>query len=241
MEIIPNKEKSSENELPISFYEYWKSVPRIKELNYENFNKLKQEIRNAIFNLLKEGIVEKHPVTKKEVRRHLLNAKEIKYYISLNKGNSTKNEKDEDKITFQNLYFHLNTLEKAGIIKIVDEIKIKKKLISYYGRTAKNYLLDDIKDKEELKLLDKKELVDFLLKINPNVPEQEIISVLTKIKDIKFLNRDFIISWLNEFGSEMDNFNLEFKELFTLINFLKIDDPEISKAIDELGKLLKLS
>jgi DNA-binding transcriptional ArsR family regulator len=226
-------------EYPDYFYTWWYDIPRLKVLEAKKFQKIfdasasseKNEmgIRFAIYKILGEGINENEKI------RFVLSANEIKEYIEKEIGK---------KIRKPNLYFHLKVLEENEVIKFVESKGKGKHIASYFGRTARNFLLGDYKEKPVLDLLENEKFEILLLKLNPDINSNnriDIRSILKSIKTIEDNNRDDIINWVEKNGKLLDELGIDFSSFFNLVNILRIDDARIHKSIIELAKLLKIN
>ncbi|MFX0094890.1 MAG: hypothetical protein ACFFBD_24350, partial [Candidatus Hodarchaeota archaeon] len=205
----------------------------IKILPTDEFSKLQQEVRGAICDVLATGIDDVYPGTNKIMKRHVLSANEIKDLVEKNL---------EREIKKNNLYFHLQELEKLDVIRIVDAIKSKggrgKKYSAYYGRTAKMFLIGGPKEKKELNIIFEEEFADLIKRLNPEVPINELKEVIDDIGTIRQNDFSYFISWLKIHESILDDTNIDFRDLFGLVNLLKIHDPKIFQGIIKLAKLL---
>ncbi|MHA2250575.1 MAG: hypothetical protein ACXAD7_09435 [Candidatus Kariarchaeaceae archaeon] len=222
----------------MDLFNYWNTIDKVKVLSVEEFDKLNQEIRGAICYVLATGMNDEYPQSGELLKRYALNAKEIKLLV-------------EDELGFEiqksNLYFHLQKLEESGLIKVVDVIKIvdkqskRKKPYSFYGRTAKMFLLGGPREKKELALLKHDGFIDLILKLNPEINADTVKNILTQVATISENDFSYFISWMNQYEKELDETNVDFREIFGLVNMLKFHDSAIFDAIVKLANLLKFT
>jgi hypothetical protein len=214
-----------------NLFDYWDHLKPIRLLPQQTFDKTKQEVRKAIAKALLLGIEDIYPGTDEKRKRHVLNAEEIRREVNKNLV---------DTVQKANLYFHLNELEKLEIVQVVEAISIdgSKRYTSFYGRTAKIYLLDTPKDKKEYKILDTPEFLSFLKEINPNLTEDKYNQVYELLDNINNFDHKPFISWFEKYNSQISSLDLDLTELHGLISFIKRFDANVFKGFAELAKLL---
>ncbi|MHA2253782.1 MAG: helix-turn-helix domain-containing protein, partial [Candidatus Kariarchaeaceae archaeon] len=161
-------------EIQKKFFDFWQDLENFIELDEETSKATLQEIRGSILSILAIGIDDVYPGTKKTKKRHALTAKEL---------NKLVNERVGEQVKKSNLYFHLQKLEEAGLVKEIDKIPTGKRYIHYYGRTAKAYLPVHSKEKKMYGEFYAK-LPELIQKIQPHVSEEEIIEVVDSIEEI---------------------------------------------------------
>ncbi len=212
-------------------FEYWKNLKPIRLLPQQVFDKTKQEVRKAIAKSLLLGIEDAYPGTGVQRKRHVLNAKEIHKAV---------NEKIGYEVQKANLYFHINELEKLGIIQVVDAISIdgSKRYTSFYGRTAKIYLLDVPKEKKEYNLLYTPEFLTFLKDINPDLDETKFDQAISLIDNINNFDQEPFISWFEKYDKQISTMDLDLTELYGLISFINRFDAKVFEGFVQLSRLL---
>ncbi|MFX1255352.1 MAG: hypothetical protein ACFFCZ_27365 [Promethearchaeota archaeon] len=232
--ITNQKDLTEQNNKIKRFFKYWESLDKIKILPVDEFDKLNQEVRGAICDVLATGTDDVYPGTNEILKRHVLSANEIKDLVE---------KKLEREIKKNNLYFHLQELMKLNVIRIVDALKTKggrgKKYSAYYGRTAKMFLIGGPKEKKELNLLFEKEFLNLLKRLNPEISINELKQVINDIGTIRQNDFTYFVSWLKTHESILDDLNIDFRDLFSLVNLLKIHDSKIFQGIINLSKLLR--
>lgn len=215
-------------------FEYWDNLKQIIMLDEDTFGKTKQEVRKAINYAMLTGIKDTEPATGIQRKRHVLNAREIKEIAE---------EKLEKTIEKANLYFHLNEMEKIGIITVVDAMPItreSKRHTSYYGRTAKVFLLEVDKEREELPILHREEFHQFLRILNPKLEKEEYQETIDKLAAINRYRHDLFKIWLEDNEHQLNQVDLDFKELYSLIDLVSRYDEKVFSGIKELKNLLGL-
>lgn len=114
-----------------SLFDYWENIPSFEFIKVPKDKYYSHPIRRKIVRLLKEGIEEKSPDGKFNIR-HALNVREISCKLK------ESNERSPSKTT---LYFHLDTLSELGLIKIIatlHEGPHGRNKTKYFGRIARN-------------------------------------------------------------------------------------------------------
>lgn len=218
-------------------YNYWTDLPQIKILTAEQYNKSKGVIRQAINHILSIGLEIELPDTKEKQKRHVLSAKEIQSLIE---------SRTKMSIGKSNIYFHLQALEKLGLIQVIDVAVSNKgrgkKFSAYYGRTAKLFRFEPNvqRDKEEIGLVYRKDLVNLLKQINPDVLDSTIADSINKIKKINLVENEPFFNWLKTHENALINNNIDINEFTRFIIFLHIYDPEVLDGILKLKKLLQI-
>ena len=152
-----------ESDLPTSLYDFYENLPSVIRIKVHKEVIESHSVRGLILKILKTGLKEKTN-TNKEIQRYALNVTEI---LNLLKKEGVK------KINKTNLYFHINKLKKANLIKIVDTPILGKIRTAYYSRTAKVILMDDL-GREEYYIKLFKQFRLFLKNLNQNVNEKNL-------------------------------------------------------------------
>jgi hypothetical protein len=136
--------REDEKDLLFTFYE---KIEKVKVIEVpKGFNE--NPIRPAIMAILRVGIKD---ITLNQTR-YALNTLEIKDILetdnnliqklkekkltSKTRSSQTKKDKEEESISYTNLYFHLSKLEEVSAIYKVANVIERSHKIAYYGRTA---------------------------------------------------------------------------------------------------------
>lgn len=214
-----------------ALYYYWDQLEQIKLLSSDDFKKAKQEIRKYINIVLRVGVEEDFNGAK--VIRRVMNAKEIKKQILL------QFDKTVEKA---NLYFHINEMEKLGIIQVVDAIPEpgKKRFTSYYGRTAKIFLLDVDEVKHEHDIIFSESFSKLIMSLNPKLPINLLDDTLQKMERLKVLQNAKIVEWLQENDDTLNTLDIDLTKLFNLLSYIQRYDSNVFDGISELKKYLKI-
>lgn len=196
----------------------------IEELDsQEKFDFLNQEVRSAIMDLLRVGIKEYDSINRCTIQRYVLSPKEIHQKI---------NQDRKQKIKLSNVYFHIDKLKENNLIEIVAEIKIKRQIVNYYGRTAKLFLL----------IGSEKQTFDWLIDLFQSLNKKIDRNHLQK------LNKEFQVSfretdkerreWLEKNQNVLTQFNLDPRTIYKFLTILDSASEPVRKILVEYRKLL---
>ena len=221
-----------------SFFSYWSSIDIIKEFSAEDLQgALDQPVRNVIINVLSEGIpVEFNGETK---RLRAMNASQILERVNeIAKTGYLKYKIEE--IKRSNLYYHLNELERVGCIQEVGLIPKKNRLISYYGRTARVFLLNYHNEKVP-NFLEEEALPTLMQQVNKEISEQEAKQVIEGLKVMyQPVDTDPINSWIRDNERQLRETEIDIRDLHnTFWKILMFDDETIA-AMRAFAKAMKL-
>jgi DNA-binding transcriptional ArsR family regulator len=197
-----------------TLYDYWDKIPAMKFFDVGKEYYSAHPSRPAILRILKEGLIDDNlNAHSTPIIRHALNTIEIQRLL---------NERKEIKISRTNLYFHLNTLEKIGLIKVVTmllEGPHKRNKTKYYGRVARNLFIGSLEisiKKYEGMFLEFRKLANCL-----NIELPHNYSELPKY--IVEMNQNIyqsLAKWLIKNEELIIRENLEMSELFDFFKFI---------------------
>ncbi|MFX0053078.1 MAG: hypothetical protein ACFE8U_17525 [Candidatus Hermodarchaeota archaeon] len=212
-------------------FDYWESIPSFEEIKVPKDKYYSHPIRRKIIRLLKDGIQEKSPDGKFNVR-HALNVKEISFKLK---------ESDKRAPTKTTLYFHLDTLSELGLIKVVatlHEGPHGRNKTKYFGRVARNlfvssqeYMVESYKAQynEFQKLA---EILGFKLPTDyPELPER--ISE-THIKFHKLFGK-----WLIKHEKVINEEHLDMNLLYQFLVSVYFIHPDYVNLLNEIFHLLQ--
>lgn len=213
-------------------YEFWKDVPTIIEVDSESFSNIAlQDFRSAILDILRKGIADNYTKQNNLPNRHALSAPEMLPYLK---------ERLEQDIRLSNVYFHLEKLEKANLVRKVTKRLEGKHYVTYYGRTCKLIIGgmskgDKIKDPESLS--DAFRIAEAL---NADVNRQKLDDLVDKIIERKNKLYQMEKKWLEENHPMFVELDIGVLELFEFMGrFLRARDPIfqdlLSQFYQELG------
>jgi len=216
-----------------SFYSYWTDLKNIQFLEKTTYHKTKSEIRRKIVEILSSGMVDETGKI-----RHLMNAEEIQTQL---------NERYELDVKKPSLYHHLKICEE---IKLIQALAVKtpgrgKKFKAYYGRTAKIYLVDEPMEKsfDQISILQEESeqyegLVKLIKGITPDVKEKKLISVFNSILQLNTKKSEKFKKWVESHHEIVSASNISLRDLFILLEFLKVLDPDVPKGVAEFLRMI---
>jgi DNA-binding transcriptional ArsR family regulator len=118
---------------------FWEKLPELKIVKDSDRVYYSHSARQLIMKVLGMGIEElEEEDTKKSTIRRALNTQEIFQAIKeLKKRKPQEFDIKDFDISLHNLYFHIQKLEEAGLIKPVAILREGRHNVTYYGRTAR--------------------------------------------------------------------------------------------------------
>lgn len=211
-------------------YSFWEEIPSSLFLDINKSAYKSNPIRRAIIAILREGISDKF--RNKPVKRRSLNVNELKQLLF---------DQKEIEISTTNLYFHLNVLEEAGMIKVVTTLlegPFNRNKTKYYGRTARHLFITD-QEKSlstyETQFNEFKKLASLL-----NIPiEENIINIAKRFVDVNHEHNQRIAGWLTNKEDLIEQEELSTSEIFEFLKFIDRFDPEYAKLFESISKVIK--
>ncbi|MFX0172183.1 MAG: winged helix-turn-helix domain-containing protein [Candidatus Hodarchaeota archaeon] len=214
-------------------YDYWDEIPAMKFFDVGKEYYSAHPSRPAILRILKEGLIDNNlEAHSTPFIRHALNTIEIQRLL---------NERKDIKISRTNLYFHLNTLEKIGLIKVVTTIlegPHKRNKTKYYGRVARNLFVGSLEisaKKHEGMFLEFRKLANCL---NIELPYN-----YSKLPEyIVEMNQNLyqrLAKWLIKNEELIIKENLEMSELFDFLKFIIRINPIYFTNLKDISKTLQ--
>lgn len=206
--------------------DHWQQIPTIQEIPTSMPIKLvEQEIRSAILDTLREGILEYDEQNDRVHTRHVFSVKELKKIIG---------KRVSIKIKISNIYFHLNKLKDKGLIEIVESIKEGRQIIHFFGRTARLFLwigdLDDTKEKF-------KPFLSLVKHFNPDLELEAIHELFSSLIKTQAETHDRVKRWMEKHEDMIMRSNIDTRDLYI---FLKSIDNCNSTTIGFYNKITNL-
>lgn len=223
--VVIRKEPGKINPELYSFYE---NLPAYKIINAPK-SVTDPPVRIAIMSILREGIDD----TDTQLRRHALNAREIKQKLKEHENNEAK------KISYTNLYFHLNKLQEIGAIQTVALVIEKSHRIAYYGRTARVIFKRDPEKESQEHFREMFAEFGKLVKIlHPDTGIERINDLADKYYSHKRKRTADLIRWLASNEEIIRREGISFEIIDKVINIMDASDPEYRAILDELARFL---
>jgi Fe2+ or Zn2+ uptake regulation protein len=211
-------------------YEFWKDVPVIVEIEEKTFTKIvDQEFRGTILEILRKGIIDEQGLP----TRHAMSASEMLPKIQ---------EKLESEVQLTNIYFHLEKLEKAGLIREVTKRKKKEErhYVKYYGRTSKLIICGKSEDTESQKVrfLNPVYRLGETLKID--IDKQKLNEIAEAIQHRTDELYQIEKEWIKRNHETISNLDIDVLDLFVFMKeYLRGSDPVAQNLISRFYKELK--
>jgi DNA-binding transcriptional ArsR family regulator len=189
--------------------------------------------RPAILRILREGIIDEiNKIQKHQIARHVLNTAEIQNLLS---------KKENIKISRTNLYFHLNTLESLGLIKVVTTIlegPHRRNKTKYYGRVARNLFVgsqEESLSKYNRRVQEFSKLAGLLdIELPENYPD--LASNLVK-RDQKIYQES--AKCLIKHEKLIYEENIDMSELFEFIKMILKIDPQYCEDLSDIVRIIQ--
>jgi len=231
---LSQKIKASESE----FLSYWQEIDIIKQFEAEELEgALDQPVRKAIINILSEG----REIIDKEGNSRVLRVMNASQLLErINKIAEEPNKYNVEPIKRSNLYYHINALVERGFISEVGLIPKKNRLISYYGRTARVFLLNYDYDKKPPILKDDV-LPSLMRSINEDLSDEEINGIIDKLNLMyDEVDTEPIYSWVEENEKALRNSEIDIRTLHNIFYKILAFDDETIAAMRKFAEAMKL-
>ncbi|MFX0185710.1 MAG: hypothetical protein ACFE95_21705 [Candidatus Hodarchaeota archaeon] len=211
-------------------YSFHEKIPKYKLIRIpKGFDD--PPVRPAIMQILRKGIID-YDVQGKKLQRYALNAREIKKQLE------EFTDPDIKKISYTNLYFHLNKLLELGAIQIVAMVIERSHRIAYYGRSA--YIILKSDPEAELQLYQKMftEIYKLIKVLRPDVKIGDINTLSKKFFEYKSRRYEDIGKWLANHESIIRDENLDLNILFKSLSLLDTLNPEYKTLLSGLSTII---
>lgn len=213
------------HELHILF-KYWDTLDPILLIDDgEVLDRIKQKVRDAILYSLKEGIQEDYQGSRKF--RHVLRATEIKEKVE---------KKLNQSITRSNLYFHLEKLQKYGMVKIVKTFQKSRNHIAYFGRTAKIFIWSVRSELDADPSSPKSQFVKLTKLLNPDISEETIKNTFKQALNYSDEITQKQVDWIKKHIDKINEAGLQVSDIFSMLDELYA----LFKQPSHLSELIKL-
>ena len=212
-------------------YEYWDSIPALKLLDVSKQVNKSNPIRISIIRILSEGLSD-HFSEDQVKPRHALNVSEIKQLLK---------EKNDITISQTNLYFHLNILEKAGIIKTVATLlegPHNRNKTKYYGRVARQLFITDQEQRYTKYGNQFREFKKLAGLLNINLPEY-FLDLPDKFVDLSQKRYSALAHWLSSHNSLIRSEKLDDSEIFEFLKLIDRFNPEHRNLLGEIFEIVE--
>ncbi|MFX0014464.1 MAG: hypothetical protein ACFFB2_09010 [Promethearchaeota archaeon] len=213
-------------------YSFHENMPKFKFIDTPKDTNDSHPVRPAIMAILREGVIDAGTNDNEKPRqRYALNAREIKNLLGKNRNSKIS------KISYTNLYFHLNTLKDVGHIKVVAEVIERNHRIAYYGRTARVILISDSEaEKQKYKKIFG-ELGKLAKTLQPGIKIEGLRTLHKDFQAYKYTKTKEMALWLAENEEVIRKEKLDISLLFNGLKVLDTLDPEYRILLDILIRI----
>lgn len=220
------KSREQEAEKKELLYSYWEELPMIMKLELSHEEVLSHEVRGLILQYIRKGKEEKIDGTKRY--RHAFSAKELL---------DMANEKMDEKMKLQSMYFHLQKLQEYNLLYTVTTLQEGRHHVAYFGRTARGFLFQGIKDKDKY-INYFAEGAKFAQAINPEVSKNKFDALLKEFKAIHQKSEKKIIQWLEDHKEIINENNIDSATLFSFLALINSHNKRMTNLMHEVAQLL---
>ncbi|NPD88701.1 MAG: helix-turn-helix transcriptional regulator [Asgard group archaeon] len=222
-----NGKKEEEREI---LYSFWKDLPLLSVIEVTEKELFSHEVRYMILAILRKGIGEKSKKEEEIRKRHALTAREILELV---------NNDLEPKMKLQAMYFHLQKLQNAGIIKVVATLHEGRHNIAYFGRVAKNFFFEDRKKEQEKYENMLRETGKLAQKLNPKVSIDIFDRYIEKIIELHQERYKRVNEWLNTYEKEINIEEIDLTQVLSFLSRLTYADSGLTELYREIAKLVE--
>ncbi|MFX0117405.1 MAG: hypothetical protein ACFFB3_22855 [Candidatus Hodarchaeota archaeon] len=208
----------------LQVYEFWKDVPTIIEVDTECMDSIVlQEFREAILTILRKGIHDDYTRQHNLPKRHALSALELRPLLE---------EKLGQEVLLSNVYFHLEKLEKAKLIKKIAKRLEGRHYVTYYGRTCKLIMGGLDEEAKAKKIAHYSGALKLIEALNPDADEQKFTELVEKITERHLELYEMEKDWLEKNHQTLVNLEIGVLELYQFMSrALRLSDPKLQKLI----------
>ena len=221
-------------EIRKTFFDYWEDLQIVEMISPEQFKKIiSQQARNFILSILADGIDDEYPGTGEILKRRVMSASEL-----MKLSNEKLEKIGEEPVKKANFYFHLQKLELANLIRVVDTLVHGKRHTTYYGRMAKIFLHDNFDPKKYYKIHRDENFRKMIKKKDPDLPENEMDDILNVIEGLNNIDLDYFKLWIEQNQQAFQGIDIDFRRLESLVSIIRRFDAKVAWGFEKIGKLL---
>ena len=238
---------------------YWSTLQPVKVFSNSTYTSLfghsqpsqieSSMLRSWIISVLKEGRRESNPETGKLGQRTLLTASEILEDVPKLAEKFGK-AIDIDKIKPSALYFHLDKLEKHGLIQTIGYVTNGRKRVSYYGRTAKYFTYNElISEGDTYPILKSPGFQELVLRQQRDITKIEFQRNVETLDKLNKYDPLALHLWLKNTKINIDDIKLETSadeiknvdlvEISTIISICQRFTPDVIRALNDLANWMR--
>lgn len=213
-------------------YDFWDSLPGVKVLNVPSKVFTSHPVRSAILRVLREGLLEDDEATPPSKKaRHALNTKEIRRLLR---------ETEDIEMSQTNLYFHINLMERAGLIQVVSRILEGRHKVAYYGRVARTIIQRDPEDSLETYKRRFEEIGRLIGVKRPGFDTAQLDPLPIELLEIKKRRDRALGEWMARNEALMNAEGIDSLSIFEFLKVIDSVDPEYVRFFRKVADLLDL-
>lgn len=201
-----------------ALYDHWSTIPFVALIEAPKKFFSSHPARSAILRILRAGITEEDPEEpSRSMKRHALSPKEIKGLL---------NDREKIEMSQTNLYFHLNTLEEVGAIKVVTKLLEKRHKIAYYGRVARLILTRDPEESLATYRRRFEEMGKLVRAMRPDIDPARFDGLPEEYLEIKRRRDNMLADWIARYDALMSAEGIDSILVFELLKDIASASPE---------------
>jgi DNA-binding transcriptional ArsR family regulator len=213
-------------------YDFWDSLQGVKVLNVPSKVFTSHPVRSAILRVLREGLLEDDEATPPSKKaRHALNTKEIRRLLR---------ETEDIEMSQTNLYFHINVMERAGLIQVVSRILEGRHKVAYYGRVARTIIQRDPEDSLETYKRRFEEIGRLIGVKRPGFDTAQLDPLPIELLEIKKRRDRALGEWMARNEALMNAEGIDSLSIFEFLKVIDSVDPEYVRFFRKVADLLEL-
>lgn len=198
-------DKSSKNGDYDKLFKFWEEIPVVETLPNDVFLEIdSHEYRTSIVEVLRKGVFD----PEFDRYRHALTMKEIMAEV--------KQSLCKDRLPKSTLYHHRDVLLDLGIIQEVVTILENRRYTTYYGRTARAFIgdqLSSVKTKEQ-----HKKFLKVLEALNPDEDRKNLDKLINDLDALSLKKHERIVVWLEDHVDLIYQHDLDAIFLYALLD-----------------------
>ncbi|MFX1285591.1 MAG: hypothetical protein ACFFB5_18270 [Promethearchaeota archaeon] len=212
-------------------FDHWDKIPSFAYIDVPKDKYYSHPVKSEIVKLLREGIEEMSP-DGRSVMRHALNVIEIKELLEKRK---------EIVMSSTNLYFHLDTLQEIGLIKVVATLQKGphgRNKVKYFGRVARNLFVGSEKISFESYTKRFNEFQKFANILELSLPK-DYSNLPQKLLETKQQYYKVLGNWLVDHEDIIAKEKLDMGVLYDFLKMINEINPKYKEHFNEVFILLK--
>lgn len=209
-------------------YTFWEHVPKLRFVEVSKSVIESHPSRSAILEILREGTTDEVNGTKKT--RHAMSVSEIRRALI---------ERDIE-VSKTGIYFHINTLEQAGLIQLITFQLEGRQKVAYYSRPARHLFVSETE--AGLKKLDNwaRQLESLAKVARLNESLHNLGDLAEKYRNTRRERERILGEWLVARKDIIDQQDLDMSDLFELLKMIDSVNPEYVGLLGGVFEALEL-